>query len=300
MNTIIKKILVPVDFTETSEAATSKAIELATLLSAELYLIHVIEDSLYYGAPFNIVPEGQPAISPSLQEIEGVVKEKMDSVRNEINNKYGIMAHTNITSGRVDTEIIDYAKSEHINLIVMGTHGISGFSEVFVGSNAQRVVTLSEIPVLTIQTAINKGFKKILIPIDNSLHSREKVNIAMKIAELFGSEILVLGLADSHEKKEEDKFKIKLESIEAILNSHNLKFTSTMEHGENLADVALNYAEKNNCDLIVINTGHESRTTGIFMGALAQQIVNHSKTPVLSVRHTQSSFVISTPGSGAS
>ena len=300
MNSSIKKILVPVDFTETSEAAASKALELAALLSAEVYLIHVVEDAGYFGAPFNIVPEGQPAISSSLQEMESLVKEKMAVIQNEINNKYGLMVHINITSGRVDSEIIEYSVKEHIDLTVMGTHGVSGYTEVFLGSNAQRVVTLSEIPVLTLQTATNKGFKRVLIPIDNSLHSREKVNIAIKIADLFGSDINILGLADSQEKKEVDKFKIKLESVEAILHSHNLKFTSTIEYGENLADVALNYADKNNCDLIVINTGHESRTTGIFMGALAQQIVNHSKTPVLSVRHTQGSFVISTPGSGAS
>ena len=299
MNTNIKNILVPVDFTATSEVATSKAVELAVALNAEVFLIHVLENAAYIGAPFKIVQEGQKALDPVLKEVEGLLKQKLEALQLAINKQYGVKVQTNIAAGRVDSEIIEYSKKENINLIVMGTHGVSGYREFFLGSNAQRVITLSEIPVLTMQASVNKGFKKILIPIDNSLHSREKVNIAMKMASLFGSEIHILGLPESMLQKEVNKFKIKLESVEEMLHVHNLPYSSSIEYGENLAEVALKYAAKHNFDLIVINTGHESRTTGIFMGALAQQIVNHSKTAVLSVRHTTGSFDVAAPGSGA-
>ena len=293
----IKRILVPVDFTETSDAATLRAITLAGLLKAELFLMHVIEFNRYY---FSIDPNMQIEL-PSLLDIKKAVEKKMEGLQKKIKREFGLKPKVFITSGNIHSEIIDFSNEKEINLIVMGTHGASGFKELFIGSNSQRVVTLSEIPVLTMQKISKKtGFKNILIPIDNALHSREKVNLAMIIAELFYSRIHIIGLPDSNEKQEINKFKIKLESVEKIISSSKLKYKTTIVHGENLAKSALYYAAKNKCDLIVINTGHESKSTGIFLGAFAQQIVNHSKIPVLNFKHSEGHFSIETPGFGIS
>ena len=293
----IKKILVPVDFTETSDIAVAKATALARLLKAELFFIHIIEFNRYFYA---IDPNMQVAL-PSLLDIKKVVDKKMLVLQKKIKREFGIQPKVLVTSGEIPSEIIDYSQKKKIDLIIMGTHGASGFQEFFIGSNAQRVVTLSEIPVLTMQKKSSKsGFKNILIPIDNALHSREKVNLAMMFADLFGAKIHILGLPDSKEKQELDKFKIKLESVEKIVNEDNLPYKTTIVYGENLAKAALNYSTKNKCDLIAINTGHESKSTGIFLGAFAQQIVNHSKIPVLSFKHSEGHFIIETQGYGIS
>jgi nucleotide-binding universal stress UspA family protein len=181
----------------------------------------------------------------------------------------------------------------------MGTHGTSGFNELFLGSNAQRVVTLSDIPVLTMQSKLkHSGFKNILIPIDNSLHSREKVNMAILIADVYGAILHIIGLLDSDDIEVLNKINIKIESIKKIMSNDKLPYKTTIVHGKSLAKDAMKYAEENNCDLIVINTGHESKLTGIFLGAFAQQIVNHSKIPVLSIKHAEGYFSIETSGFG--
>ncbi len=297
----IKNILVPVDFSETSEIALTEAVKLASLLKANLFLIHVVEYlNEFNGYFYSVVPEIQTSI-PLLLEFEKTVGKKMEEKKTEINKKFGITPEVFITSGQVHSEIIRFSENKKIDLIVMGTHGVSGYKELFIGSNAQRVVTLSDIPVLTIQKEINKtGFKNILIPIDNALHSREKVNMALLIAELFGSTIHIIGLPDSEKELDLNKITIKLESVEKIINNDKLSYKTTIVHGKNLAKDALKYANENNCDLIVINTGHESKLTGIFLGAFAQQIVNHSKIPVLSIKHKEGYFSIETPGFGIS
>ncbi len=293
--TEIKKILVPIDFSETSEIATTEAITLARLLKADLFLIHVIE---FNGYQFSVVPEMQ-TILPSLLELEKVVEKKMEKIQEKIKKTFGIKPEIFVTTGDAYSEIISFSEKKKIGLIVMGTHGISGYQEMFIGSNAQRVVTLSDIPVLTIQKKKSKsGYKNILIPIDNSLHSREKVNMAMIFADLFGAKIHLIGFPDSKDKQELNKFKIKLESVEKIIRAEKLPYVTSIIHGNSLAKSAMNYATKNKCDLIVINTGHESKITGIFLGAFAQQIVNHSKVAVLSCKHTQSELSIETPGFG--
>ena len=294
-NSEIKKILVPYDFTETSERAVTEAITLAKLLKADIILIHIIEFKAYQ---FSVLPDIQ-TVFPLPPEFEIAVKIRMDTIQKRIEKEFNMTPEVFIITGNVDSEIINFSKNKNIDLIVMGTHGTSGYTELFIGSNAQRVVTLSDIPVLTIQKEKKKvGFSNILLPIDDSLHSREKVNLAINIADLFGAQINILGLPHTSNKKELDKFKIKLESVEKIVHADNLPYKTTITQGHNLAQSAMDYAVKNQCDLIVINSGHESRTTGIFLGAFAQQIVNHSKIPVLSFKHTEGHYSIDTPGFG--
>jgi nucleotide-binding universal stress UspA family protein len=291
----IKKILIPVDFTEYGEVALDEAAKLANLAKAEIFLIHVIESN-----PFMAIPVRESHLMfPTDADIEKYVQESMNILSKSFKKSSGITPHINITTGRVYSEIIRFSEENQIDLIMMGTHGASGYKEVFIGSNAQRVVTISEIPVLTIQhkKAVS-GFRNILIPIDNALHSREKVNIAMLISNLFGAKIHLIGLLQSDDKQESNSIKIKLESVEKLIEADNLPFHTTLVHGTNLAQEAMSYAEKENCDLIVINTGHESKITGVFLGAFAQQIVNHSAVAVLSFRHAAGHYYITTPGYG--
>jgi nucleotide-binding universal stress UspA family protein len=291
----INNILVPVDFTGTSEVAVTEAVAIAGPLNAGVSLIHVLETSQYH---YSIEPEMQSTL-PSIGELEAAVEKKMDKLCARITRNSGIRPSVKIVTGDVHSEIIKFLGEKDFGLIIMGTHGASGYRELFIGSNAQRVVTLSDIPVLTLQKKSSiRGHKNILIPIDNSLHSREKINIAVVIAEIFGAKIHLIGLPDSDEPADLHKLKIKLESVEKHLTANRLQYKTTMVTGESLASAALNYADKHRCDLIVINTGHESEVTGIFLGAFAQQIVNHSNVPVLSFKHSEDHYTIDTPGFG--
>jgi len=293
MNTTIKHILVPVDFSHTSEFAANFASAMAKLFHAKLSLIHIVayNEFIYPGlSEANIV-------MPLQSDIEEASKKKLQHLHLHIKNNYGIDAHIKNTVGNIETEITDYAKEQNADLIIMGTHGKSGYKEVFLGSNAQRVVTVSDVPVLTINKERNiAGFSKVLLPIDDSQHSRQKVNIALDIAQKYNAQVHILGILDSEDETEKNKFLIKLKSVEDAVRAKGLQYHSTMKQGESLSKMALEYAEENKCDLIVINTGHESKITGMFLGAFAQQIVNHSKIPVLSVKANEDTVSFGTPG----
>jgi nucleotide-binding universal stress UspA family protein len=294
----IKRILVPVDFSETSDFATYKAASLANLLDAELFLIHVLD---YNDVQYSI----DAAVSDSrlpIGQIELEVYRKLNEIRLLIEDQVGIKCRMFAPEGDIDVEIIKFAKNKMIDLIVMGTHGVSGYKEILLGSNAQRVVMHSDVPVLTMKKEhLNDEFKNILLPIDDSPHSREKVNIAAEIAEIYGSQIYLLGLPDSKEESDLKTISIKLESVEKILDNCKIPYeTHVIDDEKYLAQAALDYSTIYNCDLIVINTGHESKVNGSYLGPFAQQIVNHSKIPVLSVKPTEDSYIISAPGFGIS
>lgn len=284
-NLQLKRILVPVDFSAVSLTALDQAIFTARLFKADLYLLHVIE------VPQTIYTIENPAVPGiDLSAINETMEKKMDEVNDSIRKKHGIRIRTVVTHGKTAPEIVDFVKENKIDLVYMGTHGVSGFDEVFIGSNAHRVVTMCPCPVITVQRKTKKaGFSDILLPIDNTLHSREKLNYVLVLARQFGSTIHILGLPDDEDALHLKQFNIKIASVEKAIKKEGLAFTTKIAKGNNVAELALKYAKKIKADLIAIMTENESRY-GIFIGPFAKQVVNHSSIPVLSIKPTEGKF----------
>ncbi|HEY6160872.1 MAG TPA: universal stress protein [Bacteroidia bacterium] len=282
----VKRILVPIDFSETSLLALEHAGFMAKLFKADLYLTHVIEISEYTYSIYD------PAVKfLDLDEIRKIVIEKLDELAKRTRKEYGVHVNTICTNGRIPRDIVDTSKENAIDLIVMGTHGASGSEEFFIGSNAHRTVTLSACPVITVQTHAKKtGFRNILLPIDNTLHSRQKVDYAIEIAKHYHSKIHVLGLPESNADEDMKKFMIKLEAVEHAIKKAGLTYSIETIFSKNIAREAMDYAPKVNADLTVIMTDHESNLTGMFLGVRAKQVVNHSKVPVLSIKPVEGEY----------
>ena len=208
----------------------------------------------------------------------------MDELAENMRAEYGVVIKTLSTTGNVCDEVVSVSKENSVDLIVMGTHGTSGFEEFFVGSNTYKVVTLSEIPVLSVQTNANHiGFKNIILPIDNSDYSRQKVNHAVVLAKHYACKVSVLGLPDGEsDVTEENKFKIKIDQVNAYLEKSGVIHTSKIIKGKNQAKLTMDYADSVNADLLMIMT--DQVEDGTFLSSFAQQVVNHSKIPVFSIQ----------------
>lgn len=276
----IKKILIPIDFSETSMIAIEHGAFMAKLYKADVVLVHVIEQNWQ---KFSIVA---PEIRFELPDnILNLAEEKLKEIASKIRKDYGVSSTVVSTEGNICREIVETVKSENADMIVMGTHGASGFEETFIGSNSYKVVTLSSRPVLTVQTHSKRiGFSELLLPIDNSDHSRQKVQHTINIAKNYGARIHLLGLLDEGDSEELEKFKLKIEQVKIFIEKNNLPVVTNIEVGVNQARQTLNYAKQNNIDLIIIMTDQEENLTGSFIGPYAQQVVNHSWVPVLSIK----------------
>lgn len=283
----LKKILVPLDFSETGRLAMEHAAELAKRTKAELTIVHVMPLTPYY---FEI-PEPIFLIGEQ-EEMRRTLNEKLKDTAHELTEKHKLVPKTILLEGRVANNIIQAARDEKSDLVIMGTHGAKGFEELFIGSNAQKVVNLAPCPVITIQSHAKKtGFRNIVLPIDRSAHSREKVTIAAELASVYDAKIHLLGLLeDTDEDHEYAKLQLVLDQVQAVIEKHELSFTRHTRKGSNLAETALRFGEGVKADLIIIMTDHESSLTGIFLGALAGQIVNHSRIPVMSIKPNYGHF----------
>lgn len=276
----IQKILIPIDFSETSLLAIEHAGFIAQLFKAELILLHVVER---YWEQFSVI---QPELMvPVPNDFTGIIERKLEETADSIRSRYGVRPICITSEGNVFSEILSISREHNVDLLVMGTHGTSGIMEFFIGSNTYKVVTQSECPVLSVQGHATKlGFKDILLPIDDSAHSRQKVNHAILLAQQFASKIHIVGLPDSDDESDLKKFDIKLDQIEGFVKKAGLSCTRKTLHGTNQARLTEEYAKKVNADLIVIMTDQDEDLTGRLMGTFAQQIINHSKIPVLSIQ----------------
>lgn len=290
----IQKILIPIDFSETSMLAIEHAAFTAQLFKAELVLLHVVEK---HWEKFSIIaPEIRVEAPSNLTE---AIEKKLEEISEAIRSKYGVKSTCVTSDGNIFSEILAVGKEHNVDLIVMGTHGASGIVEFFIGSNAYKVVTQSECPVISVQSQAKKiGFANILLPIDNSLHSRQKVNYAIMYAKHFASKIHILGLTDSEDVSEVGKFEIKLDQIQDYITKTGLSFTRKTIPGVNQAHVCYDYAKAVNADIIIIMTDQDENITGRLMGTFAQQIINHSKIPVMSIRPIQGKIEFPSLGGG--
>ena len=147
MKVQIKRILCPIDFSDSADHAMRYASALSETFGAELTLLHVV-------APVVAALPGETALPDTLQ---ADIDELTDACRNRLEQTVGKLAASGLTvqhkvlNGVPFIEIIRYARDAETDLIVMGTHGRTGLGHLLIGSVAERVVRKSPCPVLTVK-----------------------------------------------------------------------------------------------------------------------------------------------------
>jgi nucleotide-binding universal stress UspA family protein len=274
---LIKKIVIPYDFSETAELSLEHAVFLAKRLRAQIILLHVVETVSFTSAISH-------AFGGFEKKIETATNEKLAALAREIHMKSGVELNVRTEVGRIYRKICQVAKEISADIIIMGTHGASGYQKFSVGTNTSRVVQESPCPVISVQShAKNLGFKKVVIPIDESHESRQKVPFAVEIARIYGSHVHIVGLINFTGADIIRKFKIKVEQVEEYVDQHELNYDTRYMEGSDLAGMTMKAAEEADADMLVIMTEQEPSITGFLLGTYASKVVNNSKIPVLSV-----------------
>lgn len=277
-----KKILLPYDFSKNADKALNHAAFMAALLKSELYLIHVIAKS-------EILDIILPVLKiKNNQVIVNMVSEQLELTCNRIKKEYGIVVKSIVSTGNITSEIVNIANERTIDLIMMGTQGSGSKSDLFLGSNAYRLITKSEIPVMTIKDNVaKKGYENILLPIDLSEHSRQKVNYSISLAKAFNAKITVLGLYD--EKEKEDKFKLEVitAQIEKLAAKSKVNVSCFVDKTAHRVSKTNSFAKKHKCDLIVTMTDQTMDRKFGMLNSYDHELVHSSKIPVISLQPEQ-------------
>lgn len=192
-----------------------------------------------------------------------------------------------IREGKVAEQLAAQAKEDDALMIVVGTHGMSGFETNWIGKNTYRTITESPVPVLSIREDFNfhKALETIVVPLDSTTETRQKVPFAARMAKTFGSTIHLLGLYTSESKDIRGLVDGYVDQVEKYLDKYDVKHkTFFIDAKKNLTVATLEYADENAADLIVIMTEQEKALTSWLIGNYAQQMLHLSKHPILSIR----------------
>jgi len=140
--TDIKRVVVPVDFSSTMNKVVDYGVMVADKLGAEILFLHVIND--FQGYDMMLV---HPSFMSMTKDLEQKAEERMTHlVKDHQQRENGVRGH--VVIGDAADEIIDYAKLEKADMIIIGTHGVKGLEKILIGSTADRVVKNAPCPVL--------------------------------------------------------------------------------------------------------------------------------------------------------
>ncbi len=270
-----KQILVAIDFSKCSIKALEFAICIANDANANIILVHVDKpqssDSVYS-------KRGKEHHEKLVEKMEKLLSKYQDSLKGKL--------EYSIRKGKVHTEIANLAKYSDAYLLVAGTHGISGFEKFWIGSNAFRFVTSSQCPVITLRESFiwnQKHIKKIVLPVDSTMETRQKVPFTTELAKLFGAEIHVLGVYSSNVTEIKNIVEAYAKQSVDYIEKAGVKCEQHFKFCENITEGTIEYAIGIKAEIIAIMTEQEKSTKNIWLGPYAQQMVNQSPISVLSI-----------------
>jgi len=280
----MKKILVPVDFSQNSLNAVRVAAEIARKSGAALELLHV-NMAVLYSAPF---AEYSSSINFEAEDkiYDQRAAEGLDSLRQDILAESGF-DHLNITTrveeGFLHTNLRNVAGEDGADLVVMGTKGASGVGEFLIGSNTEKVIRTATCPVLAVPESVAKfDPKMVLLP---STLKKDQAQVFRYLAEWqnwfdFNTKVLYLNnpigvSTDGSAEAEKNR----------MAESAGLKKTDVIITSETFFedDTILSAAEQWDADLIVMGTHQRKGLSHFLFGSVTEDTVNHSRLPVLAV-----------------
>jgi len=265
----MKNFIVPVDFSIESMNGISMAALFSKHQQIHVHLIHVLPLSTE-GIKNNTEAEFETAE----KNLKKIVKDSSLLLGNN-----SVIDYT-IKSGRVFHEIVTLAEQTPDSIIAASTHGASGFQEFFIGSNAYRIISATHLPVITLRKNFcPANISKIVLPIDLSVDTRQKVPFTTEIARLFGAEIHVVGIQTSKNQRDVKKVRSYTSQVAGFIEG-KLHCVSNEVHGSNVDDLVLNYAHTVRADMISITTENSSGLS-LILGNTAHHILNKAEIPVL-------------------
>ena len=273
----MKKILVPTDFSKEAENALKVAAQLANKYGSEIYLLHMLEIPLQEidaVSTHTELPEAMFFMKMAHQKFEAIL---------ESDYLKGIVVHETVKTDSTFSNIIDVCHEHDVDMIIMGSHGASGFKEMFVGSNAEKVVRTSDIPVLVIKNEHpDFSVDDFVFASDFKKDNKETYKQATEFAMAFGANIHLLMVNTANNFTTTKKAN---ERINDFIKDYSFKnYTVNIYNDESVEKGILNFSRDIDADLIGISTHGRQGIAHFFNGSISEDLVNHAKRPVITFK----------------
>ena len=276
----MKKIIVPVDFSIHSENALKTAALLAKKTNATIIALHMLD-----------IQEVNLSESPSYQQEKAVFFLKLAEKKISEFLQKGFLEDLEVVPFlkhyKIFSEVNQVAKEVNADLIVMGSHGVSGLKEFFMGSNTEKVIRFSEVPVFVVKKELkDTDFKDVVYATDFSEESIPAFKNMLKTLDVFNAKkhILYVNLPNENFKTSPEmdaiahEFLIKAEGNTDRLINVNFVCERSIEKG------ILNFSNAVGADLITTATHGRTGLSHIFSGSISEDLSNHAALPIMTFK----------------
>jgi len=276
----MKKIIVPIDFSEHSEYALKTAAKLARINNAEILALHMLEMS-----------DIMLTASDGMQYEKAVYFYKMSEQKFDKFLEKDYLKDLKVTPiikhFKVFSEVNDVAHKNDADLIIMGSHGSSGVKEFFIGSNTERVVRSADIPVLVVKSSVKDvNFESVVFACDFAEESIKPYINAVKMFNKIGSKFSIVYVNLPNER-----FKSSLEIEKRVINfltkaDGNLNRMKDVSYVSDYTaeDGILNFSTKIGADIIAVPTRGKKGLAHFFEGSISEDVANHAILPVITFK----------------
>lgn len=270
-----RRILVATDFTDQSIAALHYATYIANKLNARIDLVHVAEKKMLRDAA-----EDKSAYKKLLEEIY----RKLEKIKTESGAAFRISEHVLLSEVAFYEEIIEYGVEHAFDLCCLG---VSSSLKQQLGDNTEHLVKKADFPILTCREVKEPvQFKNLLLPIDFTEYTSDKVERIINFAKLFDATVHLLAVSEFFEElmRNDSVLKERLDDAAIQMRSAGLKCTTEIIKNDFVNNSITDYAEEIDADLLVIMSKKENRIFELFLGSRINKVIAQSKIPVLSFR----------------
>ncbi|WP_414000056.1 universal stress protein [Flavobacterium sp. W1B] len=273
----MKRILVPTDFSPHAENALKIAAQIAKKSNSEIFLLHMLE----IPTQMNDAVTGATGIP----EIMLFIKKAKETLEKSKEKEYlkDIKITTQVNFERAFEGILSFSKKNDIDLIVMGSHGVSGIEEILIGSNTEKIVRLSEVPVLVIKKNTPElKAENFVFASDFSKETKKPFKKMVEFANLFGAKLHLTMICTPNSFKTTALSEKIISDFTADLNIKN--YSTHIYNDVNIEKGILNFSNKINADLMGLCTHGRTGMAHFFTGSISEDLVNHATKPVITFK----------------
>ena len=279
----MKSILCPTDFSEQANHAVEAGFYLAKKFKSKLHLFHVIESETE--ADFNVGGASGGGGSSMddiffLKLIERT-RQRMDELVSTPGLEE-IDVTSEIKVGKPSKLIFEEIGSDKFDMVIMGTKGVSGLQEILVGSNTEKVVRLSKVPVLSVKDLVEEStFKDIVYATSLKEEEFQVIKQIKEIQEAFGAKLHLVRINTPNNFQTDWLTHKQMETYAKEFNLENYTFNIFSDPIEE--DGIILFAEEINAGMIAMATRGRTGFQHLLSGSIAEDVVNHAKRPVLTI-----------------
>lgn len=274
---MLKKILVPTDFSPLAENALKIAAQLAKEYGAEIYLLHMLElplSQIDAMSTHSDLPEAMYFMKLAHKRFEDTMeKDFLD----------GITVHETVNFRETSHGILETCEEYEVDLVVMGSHGAHGFKEMFIGSNTEKVVRTSKVPVLVIKNEHPTFYVDDFVYASSfTEENKQPFKKAVDLANKMKARMHLLVINTVNNFYTTSQAEQMMEGFVAASPPDN--YTTNIYNDETIEKGILNFSKFVDADLIGMSTHGRQGLAHFFNGSISEDLVNHARRPVITFK----------------